>query len=539
MATLADVNDTLIDQNRTLDDVKVGIDGMKKSLANYLGFIKGKSGDELEKERETKGLISRVTTSGAQKMKDAAGGLSDRMKAGFGGIGNLLTAGGLAGLGATLGSALLRRGVPGLLMTTFADEIADYILGPDGDRELRNQLTQGLEFAGIGLLFGKRFALLSGLFGFFATDETWDELKKLTDSVDFKAWQTWIQENIIQGLSGLNKLFKGDFKGIWNEGEVLETMALIGGLATAIVGVGPIIATGKLLGKATGLLLWNPVTKAGVTWALSKIGGLASALVDSGVAFDATANRYRNLKTGRFAAAPPSLLGALSLSTFGAGATTVLGAFLGAATPILAISAIGYYTGEWFKTTQLYKDLKKYNDELVEKYGLEGQTAGDISAEAGATTEQLTGEKARPLPSVDDLDQLKATRQTYVKALESGAYAGTPTEELYKSNLTKIDAKIASAEAELERSASARENSFNRGTPIIRPTNNQADQIQQQRTTAESFRANEARMSGNVMGNTVNSGNTSVQNNQPLSSGGANMSNTVNQNDSLWMDAGA
>ena len=46
-------------------------------------------------------------------------------------------------------------------------------------------------------------------------------------------------------------------------------------------------------------------------------------------------------------------------------------------------------------------------------------------------------------------------------------------------------------------------------------------------------------MSGNVMGNTVNSGNTSVQNNQPLSSGGANMSNTVNQNDSLWMDAGA
>ena len=41
-----------------------------------------------------------------------------------------------------------------------------------------------------------------------------------------------------------------------------------------------------------------------------------------------------------------------------------------------------------------------------------------------------------------------------------------------------------------------------------------------------------------VAGNNINSGNTSVQNNQPISSGGANMNNTVNQSDSLWMDAG-
>ena len=538
MATLADVNDTLIDQNRTLDDVKVGIDGMKKSLANYLGFIKGKSGDELEKERETKGLISRVTTSGAQKMKDAAGGLSDRVKGGIGGIGNLLTAGGLAGLGATLGSALLRRGVPGLLMTTFADEIADYILGPDGDRELRNQLTQGLEFAGIGLLFGKRFALLSGLFGFFATDETWDELKKLTDNVNFKEWQKWIQENIIQGLSGLNKLFKGDFKGIWNEGEVLETMALIGGLATAIVGVGPIIATGKLLGKATGLLLWNPLTKGGVTWALSKIGGLASALVSSGVAFDSTANRYRNLKTGQFAAAPlgKQVLGALA--TMGVGGTA-MASFLASGLIIGGTVGLGYMFTEWFKTTEMGKRMMALGEEMDKQLnvGVEGQESKSL-AETSVTDAELGIAPRATTASADDLDQLKATKQSYIAMMER-TEPGSSTYEANKAALAKIEPKIVAAEAELERSASARENSFNRGTPIIRPTNNQADQIQQQRTTAESFRANEARMSGNVMGNTVNSGNTSVQNNQPLSSGGANMSNTVNQNDSLWMDAGA
>jgi len=255
MATLADINTTLQLQNKKLDTTSQGVQALSKSLVGYIRKIEGKRGDVLESEREGRsGILSAAAggvSSGVQKVRDAAGGFK---LPSIGNIGRLLAPAALAGLALRFGKRLLRRGLMGGLVTLFADEIANFIIGPEGDKQLRESLTRGLTFAGLGSIFGARFALLAGLFGFFVEDpeEIWTELKGIVSPESLDKFRKFMQENIIEGLRGIKKLFEGDILGVFKEGLVLETLTTIGLLGTAIATLFPV---GGIF-KIAGLGLW-------------------------------------------------------------------------------------------------------------------------------------------------------------------------------------------------------------------------------------------------------------------------------------------
>ena len=64
-----------------------------------------------------------------------------------------------------------------------------------------------------------------------------------------------LQTGLITGLEGLRNLLTGNFADIWQEGQVTETLLLLGGLATVILG--PRNALGAAISAAS--FAWAPV----------------------------------------------------------------------------------------------------------------------------------------------------------------------------------------------------------------------------------------------------------------------------------------
>ena len=212
-ATLADVNKSLLEVAENTEKTSKGIDAFLDTLA-------ADRRRELESEREAMAAASAEPSRSGSKGSSSSG-------AGFSfpslGLGKLLTVGGLTTAAVAFGKGLLKRGIPGIALTAFADEIADYLVKGEGQEKLRSQFAAGLKGAGIGFtLFGRKGFVLGGIFEFLRKDPKVDEeLGKLVDNLEvlgkaifgefsFSGIAKKITDKAGSGLESLNNLISGD-----------------------------------------------------------------------------------------------------------------------------------------------------------------------------------------------------------------------------------------------------------------------------------------------------------------------------------------
>ena len=233
-ATLADVNKSLLEVAENTEKTSKGIDAFLDTLA-------ADRRRELESEREAMAAASAEPSRSGSKGSSSSG-------AGFSfpslGLGKLLTVGGLTTAAVAFGKGLLKRGVPGIALTAFADEIADYLVKGEGQEKLRSQFAAGLKGAGIGFtLFGRKGFVLGGIFEFLRKDPKVDEeLGKLVDNLEvlgkaifgefsFSGIAKKITEKAGSGLESLNKLISGE---AFSESNINSISKDIQGAATVL-----------------------------------------------------------------------------------------------------------------------------------------------------------------------------------------------------------------------------------------------------------------------------------------------------------------
>lgn len=281
MATLVEINKTLLEQNKSLQSTSDGIKTLSKSLVPFVKGQKGSMLDDLEERREKKSGVSFLSAAGGAIRttgQRAGKAIGDFKLPQLPPLSTLLNPIALGALATTFLSKFLGKLTKGGLLAFFAEEIAEFIVGDFGSDALKKQLTQGLTFAGVGLLFGPRVAILSGLVGFFLQDpgKVFDKLKEITSSQTFKNIRTYIQDVIISGLDGILLLMQpgGIFK-LFENGLVKETLVVLGLAAAAVASIFPVGGIFKIAGMGLwfGKKLFNT---------LKSLGKLALAINASG-----------------------------------------------------------------------------------------------------------------------------------------------------------------------------------------------------------------------------------------------------------------
>lgn len=300
MTTLADVNATLGAQNLALSEVVKAQKETNTGISSFLEHIKTTDArdrrEDQEDRREAKKASVLGTTLGAAGgyARSAGGALATAGKKSF----NIAKSGlsglkGLGGgfLGGLLSSKLIRFGLPALAFM-MGDEIADYIIGPDGSGALKKQLSFAIKGGAIGSLLGPRFGLLGlAIGGLLGDDKINEELGIMTEKINELVKKIGIKDGLAGlfqkitkgigiGLESINKLLDGQV----NVDNIIKGGAVIGGLATLLL-------PGKMLGlafKAGRLLLMTPIGRA----ILFAFGGykLLQSVINSG---GETANNAR------------------------------------------------------------------------------------------------------------------------------------------------------------------------------------------------------------------------------------------------------
>jgi len=199
MATLAAVNDTLLEVSQNTEKTSKGISAFVK-------YLEEKKRDELEAEREAKAartkMLSQSSSSSSSKSK-TGGSFLDKLSPG-----TLLGAGGLLGLGSSVGRAVLRK-LPGLGLIGFSDEIADAILGDDFPKDFKDTVSRGIKGAGFGMLLGRRFIPIFTALGLLATKENKELLKDIGENAKEK-WDKFAKdlEPILGFLPSFDNILK-------------------------------------------------------------------------------------------------------------------------------------------------------------------------------------------------------------------------------------------------------------------------------------------------------------------------------------------
>lgn len=173
MATLADINKTLQEQNNFLESVQKNTEDNKESVESLVERLTGLSQKEKELEAQRK---SKPTSSGGGfSLPSLAGGL------GFG-LGGL-AAGGLIG---SLMSGLMKIGKGGILAiagTYLADAVGDYIESGGGSEELADAARRAIQVGSIASLFGIRFGLIGAAVGAVLNEESIAKIKEIGEQV--------------------------------------------------------------------------------------------------------------------------------------------------------------------------------------------------------------------------------------------------------------------------------------------------------------------------------------------------------------------
>jgi hypothetical protein len=430
--SLRQVNATLLSQNELLVDARSRIettnDILRQSLEEQSQAL------SLQRLREQEELRERGKPP-AQKPGGAILGSLGRGVSGAGRgidgmfrtIAGLLTPAALAALPAILGRTLLTRGVPALAITAFADEISDFLLGPTATQDLRDQVAKALTFGAAGSIFGKKFALIGATAGFLINDEVQTQLLELGKSIsamlgeDVSSIQdlkdlamnigNWIRENLVEGLQGLNMILDGNFMGLYDEGKITETFTTLGILGAVLFGPGRTLRAAMAL---PGIALW---TGGKVFTAIKAIAGLGTSITA------ATATTAATSAAGAAGAASRPIL------------SVARGLMFGPAGAIISVAALGAAVSSAFMQTDLYRSLKRQNDEFAKEFGLEGITASDMGGEAAA---ELIPD---PVINTNSDEQNQALRQTYLNQM---AYyePGSLQHNAAKDALAKLEASM-------------------------------------------------------------------------------------------------
>ena len=276
MATLAQVNDTLLEVSNNTKETSKGISAFVK-------YIEKQKAKDLEAEREAKANQNKIVRAEAKaSSSSSSGGFGSTLKAGLAGLG----AGGLLGLGTKVGAAVLKR-LPGLGLIGFSDEIADAILGDDFPKDFKNTVSRGIQGAGLGMLLGKRFIPIFTALGLLATDENKGILKDIGTNVKEK-WNKFAEnlkpilgflpsfDNIVKFIGSSTTKGLTAIKGFTESGFDSEEFKKNWGSAVGLLGsVAFLLMPGKFL-KALKFLAKFALTKKGL---ISLIGGAAAGKI--------------------------------------------------------------------------------------------------------------------------------------------------------------------------------------------------------------------------------------------------------------------
>ena len=301
MATLAEINQTLIRVDENTEDTSRGIGAFVK-------FLQDNKRKDLEAARESHKVVApdigpKVSDT-STAVEKAGGGLLD-------GVRNVLAGATLAKLAPMLGKTLLKRVLGPAAIALFAEDIVEMLL-PDGldNPELKEALTGGLQGAALGFAIGGPLgAAIGGGIGALMTNEKFKNavaelgttLKEQAIILYDKIEPTVIRfknsfvdmfnalgitkEGVVEGLAGalttignaaasgvesLTKLVKGDF----------EPMDLVKGITT-LGAVAALLMPGKFV-KFLGLLagkkgLLGLLTKGAAALGLGSLLGFSKA----------------------------------------------------------------------------------------------------------------------------------------------------------------------------------------------------------------------------------------------------------------------
>lgn len=281
MATLADVNNSLMGLQKANEDGDARhaalLSRLDKRFDRFFKQLEEIESEDQEADIEARNRARESSASEKNEVsKSKSGGSGFSMPPIFGG----LFAGGLTGALAGIGGALLKRGIPGLIVTVLADEVADYLYtNVDGmSNEMRDVVERSLSLGGLGLIFGKKFAVIGALLGAVLTDNNRDKIDDIGEkagllsqkffsmfNIQFPTLQeilAGITSTVGSALDGISKLLDGDFKGF---------MAEIDAVGLAMAGLFTLFMPGKAVSLALrGLMLPFVAAKAGIMAMLSK-----------------------------------------------------------------------------------------------------------------------------------------------------------------------------------------------------------------------------------------------------------------------------
>ena len=179
---ISSLSETLKSQNDQLVDISKGIGSIDSSFTKWFDVQDRQRLQDLETERDDKASTEAVKTAvvnGSTSSKKSSGSTSGGM---FGG--------GMKGLGASLGIGgifakggfMKTAGIFGLSQL-MAGSIGNAIANLTGDSDLAAAAANIVKFAGVGALFGKKFALLGAVAGALATEENKKALSDIGDSL--------------------------------------------------------------------------------------------------------------------------------------------------------------------------------------------------------------------------------------------------------------------------------------------------------------------------------------------------------------------
>tara|TARA_Y100001937_G_scaffold22024_1_gene31217 strand:+ start:5671 stop:7299 length:1629 start_codon:yes stop_codon:yes gene_type:complete len=273
MASLADINQTLQEQNVSLREIAASSDVTQSLILKQINQDTGFKA--IEEERERRFSLTGAAEGASRGIRDTGQRLGD-----FGGkLGNFLSGAGIAGLAGSLAGILIKRGIPALLITAFSNNIADYIVG-EGDEETKEVIERAINTGALGFLaFGVKGAIFGAILGAILDDNAKAELKKLGKNIkeagtelgiilpSFKGTVEAISNTFTGAIKGINNIMTGDILKGLNE-NLDDMIKIVGGLFVLFNPFGTIGA---------GIKLIKTIFKTG-------IGGLTAATALSGTA---------------------------------------------------------------------------------------------------------------------------------------------------------------------------------------------------------------------------------------------------------------
>ena len=179
--TIGALSETLKSQNEQLVNIGEGIGQMNASFTKMFASQERQRLQDLEDKRDAEAAAQ------SEKSTVKAGAKSGGMFSG--GMKGMAASMGLGGLMAGGTGGLLRKGGIFGLSQMLSGSIGQSIADMTGDAELGAAAANITKFAGVGALFGKKFALLGAVAGAFATPENMETLGQIGESLGERATQ--------------------------------------------------------------------------------------------------------------------------------------------------------------------------------------------------------------------------------------------------------------------------------------------------------------------------------------------------------------